>query len=425
MSIHLSTIKAQELSVYLQQETVMINQLTFTNAEHQEAFLAAVQARPALLEKVCGENAGDFLLLAIRTEPNLLIYIPRERITEELLILYLEKRFSLEKVDCLTMQKSLSGNLLFNLFYQTAENDELYYYDNELNIPAALLAAIQVTLKLVDPFRFIEGLDIAIECIGENALKNLITNIVVAKFRAQLLAYIKEKKLGYYTLCASVEELEQVVAAALKKEFENYGIEVRQFTIKKLAIPKDLQNKAEDLAFELRQRRVGLEAEAEFASLSLKNYEEKLAIQQKYPNATASLTEYEKDLALKRYLIKIGRLPKETLDRSIVLTGDVEAVDEILEKETDAAPALVETKKLSFLAKYILFTALGAGVSAILMGASVGVGLIALGLVTGVAGVVAAFNHKKFSNKNVRQAASAQEAPQVDDNTTVEEENNG
>ena len=165
-----------------------------------------------------------------------------------------------------------------------------------------------------------------------------------------------------------------------------------------------MQYKIEDLAFQIRQKRADIEADAEFARVSLKNYEEKLSIEEKYPDAEHTLTEYEKDLALKRYLVKTGNVKEEKVDRSIKINkGKIVDVAPV-EKVEDVTDEL-EPPRNSFRTGFIIFSVLALLISVIVMAAgSLGAGLIVLGISILVFGLIAAFNHDKFKNNVIEKS---------------------
>ena len=407
--MNIEKMTCEELSSCLQQETVSTKQLDFENDIHKQAFYVAVRRRPALLAMASGKDANNFVAYALKENPELLIYLPRDRWTDEWLIWYLSYRFQKTGMDTnVTCQSSFDDKLI--LTYQAASQSDLCYHDYELGIPIAMRCFIYASFKLLNPFVFLQGVDLGIESVGANALNALMTNTIETIVRAELLSYIKEKKIGYYSLCESTKEVEERIEKALVAAFNNYGISVVRFTIKQMAIPKSMQTKIENLLFEIRQRRINVEAETEFAAVSLKNYQSKLEIQEKNPNAEHGLTEYEKDLALKRYLIKMGRMPKEYIDRSIDFVDVMEETDATLQQAEDKKP-IAPTKKKPWSArkKFLFWTIFGAAVSTIIMMSNFGVGMIALGIVTGISGTVAAFNHKTIFGKPSQQVEGPKE----------------
>lgn len=406
MGTNIERTPADVLARDLIQEREDINSLNLARANHREAFLLALTERPNLLTKVKDCNAEHFFKFAVEKNYQYFIYIPREQYTDEIAQLYIAKRLdeaaaARVKTDVknvsFTVQKSLDNKIVFNYGYVTPEDEELYYIDCELQVPTSIKSSIRVTLKLENAIALIDKLDTHITQLGERKIKAAIDNIVGSCYKAYLNAYINEKKVGYYSLCTSFEDLQNGFVKKLNEAFKPYGIVASDFVIKKIVIPKDIQYKIEDQAFQIRQRRAEIEADNEFAKKSLENYEAKLLIQEKYPNTEHSLTEYEKDLALKRYLIKTGREAEENLDHTISIKQKVEIGDNKIEKVEDIIPEIAP-KENSFRHHFIVGAVLSAIISVIVMFANVGAGFIMLACAAVIFGLIAGYNLPKFSN---------------------------
>ena len=401
----------ETLTQNLIQGTTDINALNLAKATQKDAFLQAIKKRPNLLAKVKEANVNHFLKCALNENPEYFIYLKKEQYTDELAQIYLEARLKTkapsknatsteEKNLKISVQKSLDEKLVFVYFYVTPDGEELCYYDHELQVPSSIRSSIKLSLKLESALAFIEKMDTHITQLGEKKIKTVLTDVIIAKYKAYFTEYLTKNKVGYYTLCASCEGLESGFKKELGAIFKDYGIQVSQFFIKKLAIPKDIQYKIEDLSFQIRQQRANIEADAEFAKKSLENYESKLAIEQKYPDTEHTLTEYEKDLALKRYLVKTGRLSEEEIDHSIKLQQKTEQADTALEKQADVVPE-IEPKPNTFRTGFICGLVLSIIVSLFLFFAGTGAGLIALGVTTAIFGTVAAFNYEKLKSPTI------------------------
>lgn len=282
----------------------------------------------------------------------------------------------------------------------------MYYHDHELGVPVALRSSLKAVLKLTDGIKLIEKIDMNVAEIGEMRICAIINDIIIAQYKETMFSYVNENKTGYYSLCASCRGLEKEIAAALAERFEEYGIEVVRFNIKKMAIPKDILNKVENLAFQLRQKRVNMQAEYEFAQKSIESYEAKLAVQQKYGVTEPQLTEHEKDLALQRYLTKTGRTTETKVDHSIHLQAKAEAVDEAIEKAVDVVPDIVPKKdnfRRNFLITAILL-AIVCIIVAIVIDSSQGLAIAVLSYSL-IMGIIVACNHEKIIAKKSKPSA--------------------
>lgn len=392
----------ETLVVDLVQGVLDINALNLAKAKQRAAFFEAIEKRPALLAKVSSANEETFLTAALNKKPSYFVHLKKEQYTNELAQIYLFDRLS--RTDSknpnphptIIVRKSLDDKVVFTLSYLAGETDELYYFDKELQVPISLRSNIIVTLKLIDALALIDKLDTHVTQLGAEKIKSVILDLVANQYRAYLNSYINEKQIGYYTLCTSLNDLEKRLVNHFEGIFEPYGITVSDFVIKKIAIPKDIQNKLEDQAFKIRQRRADVEADNEFAMRSLESYEAKLAIHNKYPEAEVTLTEYEKDLALKRYLTKEGLYSEDDVDRDIKISQKTLRSDSTVKKVEDIIPEVPTVPNL-FKRTFITLSSIAAGISLIGLMIDAGVGLIMLGATILASGLVAAFNTQKFA----------------------------
>lgn len=410
--------KSKELAIRYVTENIDINTLDLHSAEQRKIFLYVIETRPHLLSKIKPANAKDFLTLAIEENYKYFLYLDVKQYTEELVQKFLSKRLSadtsvldrLQKDDRFKIYKSFDEKIVFQYSHTTQSGDELFYFDSELNVPLALKSSFKLTLKLTNALALINKLDLHASQIGKNTLQTTISELIENQYKSYLSNFIKEKNIGYYTLCTSLGEFEKQAENLLNEALTLYGLSVCDFVIKNIAIPKDIQCKIEDQALRIRRQRADIEADSEFAKKALENYEAKLALQEKYPNADHSLTEYEKDLALKRYLIKAGKFSEETVNRAIHISSAVDTADTAIEVEKDLAPTL-SPKVNVFRRNFIIISALLFLFSMIIMmSASVGIGCIILGVSFAIMGPISAFNYKKFKTQTTELDEGALEA---------------
>lgn len=398
MRTNLDNVSAEVLAQELISEKEDLNRLNLSKQNHKTAFLQAITKRPKLLQNVSEENAGRFLAVAVNADYKNFTYLKREQYTNELaqtfLTKRLEKRDTTEKSERLTIQKSMDEKILFNYSYLTQEGDELLYLDNELQVPVSLKSSLKISFKLVDAIALIDKIDIHITQLGEQKICSTLTDLISSNYRTYLNAYIQENNAGYYSLCSSLAEVEEYLKNKINAKFQEYGIVIGEFIIKKLAIPSDIQYKLEDQAFQIRKRRAEVEANNEFAIKSLGFYEKKLEIQEKYPNAEHSLTEFEKDLALQRYLIKTGQEAEEEVDHSIQIKQKLDKKDTIIAQAEDVVPE--SPVKDKFKIAYYTSLAVFVLVSLICFAAGPGVAFIMLGVTAVIFGGIGAFFHKKL-----------------------------
>jgi hypothetical protein len=173
---------------------------------------------------------------------------------------------------------------MFVFSYVTPEGDELYYYDRELQVPASVKSSLKMSFKVVDGVKFIDKLDTHITQLGAIKIRSTLTDIISSNYRTFLNEYIATNNIGYYSLCSNLSTVEANIKKRMNEMFADYGVELSEIIIKKLAIPKEIQYKLEDQAFQIRKKRAEIEADSEFSKKSLESYAAKLAIQEKFPN---------------------------------------------------------------------------------------------------------------------------------------------
>ena len=403
-----------------------VNQLDLAKANQRKAFFKALEERPALLTKVSKINEDHFFKAAIKKNPEYFVHLSRNQYTNQLAQIYLFSRLTEkgtgeqnEAFEILT-QKSLDEKIVFTYSYATAEGDELYYLDEELQVPLSLRSSIMLTIKLNNAVSFIEKVDTHVTQLGEEKIKLVIHDVITNQYKSYINSYINVNHVGFYTLSTSLKAVEAGFIKIIGEAFKPYGISVTDFVIKNIAIPKDIQFKLEDQAFKIRQRRAEVEADAEFARLSLANYEEKLAVQSRYPDIEPSLTEYEKDLALKRYLAKIGRKQDEDLDHSINIKHKAPKADKMIDKPEDIVPDIVPKPNM-FKRVYLTLAVIALIISIILSCVNLGIGLIVCGVLTLIFGLIAAFNTGRFANVKIEPSILEDNVVENESNTTNEE----
>ena len=161
-----------------------VNQLDLAKANHRKAFFEALEERPALLTKVSKINEDHFFKAAIKKNPEYFVHLSRNQYTNQLAQIYLFSRLTEkstgeqnEAFEILT-QKSLDEKIVFTYSYATAEGDELYYLDEELQVPLSLRSSIMLTIKLNNAVSFIEKVDTHVTQLGEEKIKLVIHDVI-------------------------------------------------------------------------------------------------------------------------------------------------------------------------------------------------------------------------------------------------------
>ena len=409
MAKNIEKMTFDQIAADLVAGNIDVNELDLAKSAQREAFLLALDRAPSILTKVSGANSEHFLKYAIEKNYEYFVHLDRDQYTDTLAQAYIFSRMTARDARLnepgantnIIVQKSMDGKTVFNISYVTAEGDELYYMDKELNVPLALKSGIKLTLKLQNAVKLIDKLDVQITQLGAQKIKAAVIDIVATQYKAFLGSYINDKGVGYYTMCTTTSQIEAEGKTRISRALEPFGISVAEIIIKRLAIPKDIQYKIEDQALLLRQRKSEVAASVEMAKLSLESYEAKLAIQQKYPDADHALTEYEKDLALERYLTKRGQDKEEVVDHSIKITQKVEKVDTEIVKEEEEIPEIVP-KPNGFKTGFIVAAVAAIAISGIVLAkVGMGAGIIALGASALILGAVGIKNADRFKAPKV------------------------
>ncbi len=411
MAINLNKKTVDELKEDLIFERVKINDLSLSQKNQREAFLLAIKERPNLLTKVEKDNAMHYLRPALEINPLNFVYLLKEQYNDELAQIYLSHRLNTKKdgkdvntaesSKWFTTHNSVDGKIILNYNYVTPNGEELYYFDNELQVPVSIKSNFKISLKVKHALTFIEKIDMHVTQLGKSKVENIIADVLDNQYRSVLSNYIAKKKIGYYTLCTSISDFESELQGKLESLYKPYGIEVIDVIIRRFAIPKSIQNQIEDQAFEIRQLKADMNANHELAKKSLENYEAKLAIEQKYPDTEHTLTEYEKDLALKRYLIKTGKLSKEEIDRNINIKRQIENSDKVINKEEDIVP-YIPPKKNYFKITYFALLIISLIINLSVLVNDVASGLIFFGLNLAIFGGIATIFFEKFKTEEIQ-----------------------
>jgi hypothetical protein len=387
-----------------------INSLNLAKESQRQAFLAAIERRPALLAQVSALNEEHFLPFAIDHNYEWFVHLKKEQYSDKIAQIYLYNRLTASEqsqkkkfdtaAECMEfiVQKSMDDKILLTCLYTTPEGDEICYNDTKLGVPLALKSSVKFTFKINDAVKLINKIDMCVEYLGEIKIKSLLAELVSCYYAQFLTEYISKNNAGYYDLRTSYAAIEAGAKDHLSNVFADYGIVVSNIIVKKLAIPTDIQHKIEDQAFVIRQRKAEIEADAELAKISLQNYEAKLEVQKKYPDTEHSLTEYEKDLALKRYLIKNGREEKEEIDHTINIKKIHEQSDKQIAKIADIIPEIVQKANV-FKRTFYTLLCLSLLIFFILLATeSIGGAFILLGFISLIFGTIAAFCHERLKN---------------------------
>lgn len=313
---------------------------------HRQGFYQYVKNNHRnLLTELKDEHDKPFLENCLKMDPMLFIYLKPDQYTEEWASKYLVERINKTDAKSGFLTRSFEHKLMFNTYYSTHEGEQIFYYDNDLKTQLFLIAKIHVVFKVKDAIQFLKKLDVDVQYIGYNGVKQALLDWVNTAYRRVILQEVGAGNSGIYKLNVKHEELEKAIQNELTAILSDGGLLAEKVSIKQLSLVDETAKLLErhGLEYLIEQRRQDLEIEYEKASLV--NYEKKAAIHSANPDFTPTLTEAEKDFALNRYIrkskfeggelqeIKLGKLK----DRQ---TGS----DDILKKQADVPTRKKENK---------------------------------------------------------------------------------
>ena len=351
------------------------NKFNLGNAKQRRAFLDAVELRPRLLNSIDEENREEFLTLAIKENYRYFTYLDKKFYTEELASEYLYARLFDGSQDMFkdkkksnyikgfaniidgngdgfydsfvgqegknfryVIQKSYANKVLLTFNYETVDGDEVFYVDRELEVPTSLRSQFKVVFQVVDTIKFLEKMNVNVAQLGVEKIYNTFTDLICGSYKTYLHQYIDETNAGFYTLTSTTPQVQEYVKARFISIFEEYGVELTDFVIKSINVPREVVYKIEDQALETLLQRHKMETDSVLLKKSLDNYLEKLQALKAFPDAYPEATEYEKDLELQRELKRTGKYVDKLVDRNIGLAQKDEKVDKDVSQVKDVLP---------------------------------------------------------------------------------------
>lgn len=432
--------RTSKLSKNLVNEKLNANKLDINNYKQRKAFLQAIEQRPRLLNSLDAENREEFLMLAIKEDYRYFTYLDKQYYTEELASEYLYSRLLEGSKDMFkdkqkhnylkgfasildgngeglydsfvgqigdnfryVIQKSYENKVLLSFNYATVDGDEVFYVDRELEVPTSLKSHFKVSFQMVDTLKFLEKMNVNVAQLGVEKIYNTFTDLICGNYKTFLHQYIDEHNAGFYTLTSTTPQIQEWIKARFEEKFTEYGVELTDFIIKSINVPREVVYKIEDQALDTILARHKMEADTVLQRQSLANYIEKLEALKAYPDAYPEQTEYEKDLALDRELKRSGKYQDKLVDRNIGLAKMEERVDSDVAQVKDVLPK----RRWLTLAKVLYHTAFWICVIVALSMFAVdqtgGITMVALGGVFLLFGLVAFFAYDKFKAPDLIQ----------------------
>ncbi|MBQ8178070.1 MAG: SPFH domain-containing protein [Clostridia bacterium] len=426
--------RTSKLSKKLVNEKLNANKFDLENRKQRKAFLDAIAERPRLLNSIEEENRDEFLMLAIKENYRYFTYLDKEFYTEELASEYLYARLRDGSKDMFknkqknnylrgianvidgngdgfydsfvgqvgdnfryVVQKSYENKVLLSFNYATVDGDEVFYVDRELEVPTSLKSHFKVSFQMVDTLKFLEKMNVNVAQLGVEKIYNTFTDLICGNYKTFLREYIDYNDVGFYALTSTTPKVQEYIKAKFKDMFNEYGVEITEFVIKSINVPRELVYKIEDQALGIRLMRTKMEADNEFSQNSLNNYVAKLRALKEFPDVICpDSTEFEKDLALERELKKSGKYPEKLIDRNIGLANKEERVDKDVQQVKDVLPKRrwLTLAKVAYHTTFWMLVIVALAMFAV--DPTGGITMVALGGVILLYGLIAFFAYDKF-----------------------------
>ena len=371
---------------------------------HRQGFYQYVKNNHRnLLAELKGEHDKPFLENCLKMDPMLFIYLTPEQYTEEWASKYLVERINKTDAKSGFLMRSFEHKIMFNTYYSTHEGEQIFYYDSDLKTQLFLVAKIHVVFKALDTIQLLKKLDMDVQYIGYNGVKQALLDWVNTAYRRVILQEVGAGNSGIYKLNVKHEELEKKIQNELTSILSDGGLLVEKVSIKQLSLVDETAKLLEQhgLEYLIEQRRQDLEIEYEKASLV--NYEKKAAIHSANPDFAPTLTEAEKDFALNRYIKRAkfedGELKEIKLGK---LQSRQTVSDSVLKKQADV-PTLKKQNKW-FIWLYLIAAGWFIFAFASLPSASKCLFGLALGVLSLGLGIFFTMGNKEQSKQDASQA---------------------
>ncbi len=305
---------------------MQINELDLNYKENEDIAIAALNQQPALARK---------LKLSVATERSVLIkwltkdvnrivhldpatYISEQRHDNEVLFLYLNAELSApsDKSDY-SFVYSIDNYPVLQFEYVTSKGEEIRYYDDLLDLPASLLARLNIAIKITDAYKFLKYLDIHLQQVTMDKIYKKLVALISTTLNKAIQDTIAENDLCYYRINSYYNVIVDKMTAAINEEFRLAGSNIADIRLYRIRLLENYGDIYEHQRAIFMQKEKEIELRHKEEMLSLEVYEKKADVHKRYPGYEVGLTEKEKDNAIARYINKCdGYIPQEYIDPS-------------------------------------------------------------------------------------------------------------
>jgi len=282
-----------------------INDLDIENAIHRKAVYHYVKEKPNCLEEFKSDNEKEFLRYLVKRDYKFFLYLKPEQYEEEMATHFLMRMLEEDK-DTVSgfVRKSFDENLVFSIYYDTRNGEQIFYYDNDLHSTTFLVSKFDISFKVNSVVKLLKKLDVSVSMFGYNVLFNELMCWVNKEYRKTIIKFITAKDVGIYKINALYDEIEKETISALNRALSDGGVVVQKMAIQELSISENAARNLEKEGLERIREKNKREAELDYEKQALENYAKKAKIHKENPEFELTLTEAEKDFALERYITK-------------------------------------------------------------------------------------------------------------------------
>ncbi len=318
----------------------------------------------------------------------------------EILAVHLKKALQNgEGLGDLNVFQSLRNDIVIKMNFETKKGEEIVYRDKQLDIPVYLLAKLDLSFKIINPYEFIKFLDVNLQQINLRLFSVKVFPIICSELRTAVLKCIGSNNICYYELTQYYSEISKMLEKILQSTLAGCGLQVYNTYIRNTLMSSDAGKIFEEQRIKFMQKEKELELQHKSELMSLENYEKKAEIHSKYPSFEPGLTEIEKDNAIKRYLAKQNGFQKEEFKEAREINvaerntnvGKVNKIKSVLlGKSSDGNSASKMSTNMKGALVVAVWGLLMLIVSFILLGNSTTAGLIIMAVAVALMGIGAA-----------------------------------
>lgn len=234
------------------------------------------------------------------------------------------------------------------LDYVTYKNEEIEYYDNELNIITYLESQFLAVFKIIDCMKLLKALDINAADLSIGNVYEKLRMLALQAWREVIMDCVENGKIGFYHFAMNFGPIATKLSAALNKKLEPYGVTAHDITVTRISIPESVREQIRQNSYELKCESDRYASEVKLAGIYLENYRKKAEIQSTY-GISDTLTEFEKDRALERYLVRVNNERKTAVtETQLEERDDAYSLDKPVEPK---APTITKPEKPSLSSK--------------------------------------------------------------------------